>query len=417
MDGFMKKKSKSIGDPGFDYLENIIALLPGHIFWKDLECRFLGCNDRQAQIAGLTSREDIVGKSAYDVITKNQSEKARRKQAAAIDAVDREIMRTGTPKTVEEPLILNDGSERIFLSQKIPLRDKDNKVVGLLGIGLDITDLKEAKQREQLAIEEAEEEKIKAEEATELRRSISVFAGSIAHDLRTPLTSTLITADLFSYALSSLEKQCRESLKDKPEEFDKIQVHLERCRDFPIKLKKNMREMNGFIDITLKSMQRLVSGLLSHEDFSVCEIEPCIYDSLDKYPFLDNQRTLIKIEEINNFSFLGYPALFYRLLFNLINNAIEQINKNKGGEIFISTEKGEEINILRIKDTAGGASPDIVTHLFDGYRTTKKNGTGVGLAFCQLTMKSFGGDITCEAVEGDYMAFTLSFPAINDKVS
>ena len=102
-----------------------------------------------------------------------------------------------------------------------------------------------------------------------------------------------------------------------------------------------------------------------------------------------------------------------RILFNLLSNALYQINKNGKGKIFISSEEQAEFNIIRFKDTAGGTSPDIVEQIFDGYKTTKEKGTGVGLAFCKLTMKSFGGDITCHSVEGDYIEFALTFPKIS----
>ena len=70
-------------------------------------------------------------------------------------------------------------------------------------------------------------------------------------------------------------------------------------------------------------------------------------------------------------------------------------------------------NLLIIKDTGGGAPPEVVSNFFKGYFTTKKNGTGIGLAFCKKTMKTFGGDLICNSVYGDTMEFILSFPKID----
>ena len=53
-------------------LENIISVLPGHVYWKNTECILQGCNDQQAIDVGLKSRNDIVGKSAYDLIWQDQ---------------------------------------------------------------------------------------------------------------------------------------------------------------------------------------------------------------------------------------------------------------------------------------------------------------------------------------------------------
>ncbi len=65
-----------------------------------------------------------------------------------------------------------------------------------------------------------------------------------------------------------------------------------------------------------------------------------------------------------------------------------------------------------VKDTAGSVNSTIVDNLFDSYQTTKQQGTGVGLAFCKLTMESFQGTISCHSVEGDHIEFVLSFPKL-----
>jgi len=75
-------------------------------------------------------------------------------------------------------------------------------------------------------------------------------------------------------------------------------------------------------------------------------------------------------------------------------------------------QKAEAMNHLIIKDTAGGTSPEIVAHLFGGYKSTKDGGTGVGLAFCKLTMDTFQGTISAKSVEGEYIEFILGFPVV-----
>ena len=95
-----------------------------------------------------------------------------------------------------------------------------------------------------------------------------------------------------------------------------------------------------------------------------------------------------------------------------LQNALEQIALNGSGKIIISTRKEEHFNIISIKDTAGGAPAEYISQFFNGYFTTKTNGTGIGLAFCKKTMLSFGGDIQCLSVEGESMEFILKFPSL-----
>jgi signal transduction histidine kinase len=102
----------------------------------------------------------------------------------------------------------------------------------------------------------------------------------------------------------------------------------------------------------------------------------------------------------------------FRVLSNLIKNALEQIEINQKGEITIWSEDGGDVNRIHIKDTAGGAPPNVMDDLFTGFKTTKKDGTGVGLAFCKKTLHSFGADITAHSVYGHSMEFVLTFPKI-----
>ncbi|MFN7097227.1 MAG: ATP-binding protein [Gammaproteobacteria bacterium] len=384
-------------------LENIIAIMPGHVYWKSRDGKYLGCNEAQAKALNLSSRHDIINHKPYENLS--------RKKAALLRKIDAQVMVDGKTITAEEPGIREDGTIGVFLTKKTPLYDENKNIIGLIGVSFDITDKKIAEEN-RIAMEKkiAEEQRIKAEREEEIRRAISIFAGSIAHDLRNPLTSLLFLVNLFTdewLAFSSNPKYF-------PDKSDDITI-LEQLRnidDFPAKMKNVIHDMNEFITLTLKSMQRLVTGSLSQKDFSICEIEPCLHDILNKFPFHNGERELVQQINIDNFQFLVHPVLFYRILFNLITNSLQQIKKNKKGQILISTDSNEKNHLLRIKDTAGGAAPEIVDQLFYGYKTTKKEGTGIGLAFCKLTMQSFGGDINCTSIEGDFIEFILSFPKL-----
>ncbi len=380
-------------------LVNIMDKLPSHVYWTDKNSVILGCNEKQAKYAGFSKKEEMIGKTDHDMPWSQFAD--------AIIKVNNKVMKSKKELITEERIVLPNGKEAFFLSIKTPMFDKSNNVTGILGISTDITVQKLAEKKKRSALLQAKKQKRKAETESETRRATAVFAGSIAHDLRIPLSSLMILNDLFSHSFHDVLKKIKNEKKLASLISKDVVENLEK---FPIKFKKIILEMNESITVTLKSMQRLVAGTLSFEDFTICHIEECLYDVIDKYPFQGNQKNLIVMENINHFSFLGIPVLFYRVLFNLINNSLQQINKAQKGQIFISTEIQKDRNVLRFKDTAGGASAKIDDHLFDGYRTTRKEGTGVGLAFCKLAMDSFDGDISCHSVEGDYIEFILTFP-------
>jgi PAS domain S-box-containing protein len=394
------KKQKSEVE---NILQNVLSALPEHIYWKDINGVIIGCNDQQAISVGFTSYKEMIGKTPYDTLPKEQAD--------IIHAIDMEIISSGVPKTLTEKSSRKDGTIATYESKKVPLFDKEtNQVVGLVGVSFDITDRLNREEREKQAVARAAEERVIAEAEAELRRAVTVFAGSIAHDLRVPLASMSIMIDLFTrYWLDFINEHEQFIV---PQNSGMMRMHLEKIDSFPNKMKKLISDMNNFINGTLNSMQHLVSGTLSYEDFVVCHIEPCVRDAISIYPFKTEETTLVHIDINNNFSFFGYPILFCRVISNLIKNSLEQIEKNNKGEIFITTSEADNFNLLHFKDTAGGTSSAIIEHMFDGYKTTKTTGTGVGLPFCKLTMQSFDGDITCNSTEGDYIEFILSFPKL-----
>ena len=178
----------------------------------------------------------------------------------------------------------------------------------------------------------------------------------------------------------------------------------------PSELHTIVTEMNDYINVSLKALSKVLTKELRPEDLVVCSADTVIRNAIARYPFEGNQASLVQVDTAYQFEFMGNPVLFFRVLSNLIKNALEQIALKQRGDIVISTREGSEMNEIVVKDTAGGASPEVVANLFGGYKTTKQQGTGVGLAFCQLTMESFQGRISCHSVEGEYIEFVLGFP-------
>ena len=67
------KKENALLKQRLEIFENIIALTPGHVYWKDHNSIYLGCNDEMARVVGLKSRHDIVGKTDHDLPWKEKA--------------------------------------------------------------------------------------------------------------------------------------------------------------------------------------------------------------------------------------------------------------------------------------------------------------------------------------------------------
>lgn len=119
-------------------LRLVLDAIPVRVFWKDRNSIMLGCNRGFAQDAGYASPEDVIGKSDFDLPWTHG-------QATAFREDDRRVMETGVPKlNYEETLQTAEGRTTWLRTSKIPLRDAEGNVIGVLGTFEDISDEKEA---------------------------------------------------------------------------------------------------------------------------------------------------------------------------------------------------------------------------------------------------------------------------------
>ncbi|MDX9769897.1 MAG: PAS domain S-box protein [Tenuifilaceae bacterium] len=125
-------------------LQSVLDTIPVRVFWKDKYLRFLGCNKPFASDAGFDNPNSLVGLTDYDMGWRNE--------AALYQADDRAIMASGRPKlNYEEPQTTPMGDVIWLKTSKIPLRNDQGEVVGILGTYDDITESK--KSREQVELE------------------------------------------------------------------------------------------------------------------------------------------------------------------------------------------------------------------------------------------------------------------------
>lgn len=396
------------------YISNILRIVPANIYWKDLNGIILGGNLSHAKLAGFSDTTEVIGKTDHDFVWRDSTDE--------IMKCDRLIMESGVGCQLEEVGTLADGKVHTFLTCKDPLLDNNNKVIGIIGVSTDITALKELQeellQTKTFAAEaEISASNAKATAEEKMRKIIMILVGDIVHDLRTPLTTIQIITGLLETTLPIFFEIIEEA---KSLGATKINLLNQNNWDYLLKmtpitdLQKSVTMINDFINITLAelaSVHNAASSELTRGELRKNSSRRIIDNTLQAYPFSESERSKIKQNINYDFDFMGNAILIMKLLFNLIKNALEQIALNSDeGEIIISTEAGGDYNLIKIKDTAGGAAPEIMSNLFNGYFTTKKNGTGIGLAFCKTTMTSFGGDIECNSVYGESMEFILKFP-------
>ena len=384
-----------------NYFVRLIRCMPNNVYWVDKNGITLGCNNDVLKFVGVEKLEDIVGKS-YEEITEIAG--WTKEQGLRLKNADQEVIRTGRAKVnLEEPVFYDSKGEAVhYLSNRFPLYDDNGEIIGIVGVSINIADRKKIEA----------ELKASQEREAEIRRAVMILSGSMAHDLRNPLIVSRMTASsikkYFSKLTDAYKKAQAAGLVD-GEELTHYQ--LDYLANAPDKLLEYIEQMNTFIDDDLKTISHVVSGSKSRDDLIECRINSCVTKAISHYPFEAGEKELVDWQSGGDFVFLGNPVLFYRIIFNLLKNALYQIKKHNKGKIYISTELKGDANILSFKDTAGGVTNEVVFNLFQDFNTTKKEGTGIGLAFCKFTTQSFGGDIIAQCVDEDYIEFVLSFPA------
>lgn len=357
----------------------IVNQLPFFIFWKSVDSTFLGCNKQFAQAAGFDQPEDLIGKNDYDMPWKEYADKYIQD--------DQEVLRTGLPKyNIEEPHIQADKKKLIVLVSKIPLYDETDKIFGVFGLYLDITDRKNYEQELKKSKREAElSNKIKSE-----------FIQNMQHDIRTP------TAGIWAL----------------------LQLMYNEEKD------ENKRQS---LELLTNSARQLLNFCNEIIDFDHVENNNCphIMEKIDLYDLVKeiihlesaaakaaNLQLSFTIEENVPPFVKGDKFRLKRILINLISNALKF---TKIGKVTLSITCPKKIDhqiylTFTIRDTGPGISQHSRDLLFvDFTKGTPSgqsvlSGMGLGLRIVKKFVEEMGGEIEVESSHTVGTSFTVILP-------
>lgn len=232
------------------------------------------------------------------------------------------------------------------------------------------------------------------------------LSANIAHEMRTPLAGIRASISGIENYLPDLLLAYEQARKEGLAGVDGIREnHLQTLQSTPDRVKLMIDQANAVIDMLLMNLRNN-----AFEKLDACMAASCIEQAIERYPFKTGEREKVHLDLAKDFEFLGVEILFVYIMFNLLKNALYSIRSAQKGEIYISLQCGKEFNSVSFRDSGEGMEAHVVARVFDSFFTTKADGTGAGLAFCLRTMRSFGGDIRCESVYGEYTEFTLRLP-------
>lgn len=132
------------------FLETLIDTIPSPIYYKDKLGHYTGCNDAFADFVGF-QKEEIIGKTVYDL--------APRELAEIYDRSDRKLFKIPGVHIYEGQALNHAGEMKTFIFNKATFTDRKNELAGLIGVMLDVSDMKQL-QKELIAAKEKYEELI-----------------------------------------------------------------------------------------------------------------------------------------------------------------------------------------------------------------------------------------------------------------
>ncbi|WP_062612816.1 sensor histidine kinase [Caballeronia calidae] len=245
------------------------------------------------------------------------------------------------------------------------------------------------------------------------QKAMLATAGSLAHELRTPLLAIRTGAAglahhlpilIESYTLARANSLLVPAIRHS---------HLNAIHGALERIEQEALHSSAMIDILLTNAR--ITAYPQHDD-THCSAAACVRLALQRFPFREGEQTLVSCNLEADFEFLGSMMLIVHVLFNLLKNALTHMKRDIRDSICITLMPQANKNYLVFRDTGEGIPAQRLPHIFTRFHTTSDQphtfgaGAGIGLAFCRDVMRACNGAIECHSVAGEYTEFILSFP-------
>ncbi len=351
-------------------LNSIMATSSDMIYVKDRASRMIYCNPTTLK-ALQASEASIYGKTDIEFLGPGNG-------GEEILKIDNRIMESGIGENAEEWITWPDGTRRLYLSHKEPQLDSSGQVVGMIGISRDITERKAAQNEIAKTVDDLLRER-------DIREK---FVATLSHDLRNPLTSAKMSANL-----------------------------LARKSQDPEALQKLTRRIADSIDRADQMIRDLLdANLIRVGEKLPLEIAPLdlvqiATDTLDELSSVHGDRfVLYAPNEVHGF---WSESGVRRVLENLSNNAIKYGDASR---IVISLKHIGDSVIISVQNRGPSISSEDQATLFDPFKrslsakTGKQKGWGLGLTLIKGIAQAHAGHVTLESSDEKGTIFSVILP-------
>ena len=400
-------------------LRSLIDNLPDYIHVKDVEGRYLLDNTAHRRFLGVADERDVIGRRVSDFLPAGAVE--------APEADDQGVLNTGEAIfNREEQLIDGRGDRRWHATTKVPLRNPQGRIFGLVCIARDITERKRSEEALQRANEELARNKNELQKTlgdlqrshedlkaaqfqliqAEKMQSVGRLAAGVAHEVKNPLGILRMGVDYLAQHQQSTDENFSLILSDMTEAIKRADGIILGLLDFsaPHALDTHADDLSGVIDQSLA----LVRHVIKESDAAVVkELTPGL-------PPVWLDRNKMKQVFVNLFTNACHAMPRGGTL--TIRTSARQLTETEiahdaGARHADRLRSGETVVIAEIIDTGTGVPEDKLVHIFDPFYTTKETGkgTGLGLTVTKKIVELHGGTIEIRNRKEGGACVTLMF--------
>jgi PAS domain S-box-containing protein len=365
-------------------LRTLVQTIPDLVWLKDVDGVYLACNRMFERFFG-AGEADIIGKTDYDFVDREQADFFREH--------DRKAMEAGESSNNEEWITFaDDGQQALLETIKTPMRDSNGRLIGVLGIARDITGRKQA--------EENSLEMERKYQQTQKLESLGVLAGGVAHDFNNILTIILghcyVLEEELESGISGMDhvRQIESAATRAAELCHQMLAYAGQSPQ--VKVWVNLWML---VDDVVKMLSSAIKKNVTIEH--------------------DISRDVLVIT--------GDNAQIQQVVMNLIINAAEAIGDRNGtirvvlGKKIVIEEQDESDFLgnaiqpgryacLEVSDTGCGIDEETRKRIFEPFFTTKFTGRGLGMSAVLGIIKSHGGVLQLASTPCVGTTFKVYFP-------
>jgi len=349
-------------------------MVPAPFYWMDLDGRFMGLNDKVLEAIGSKNRENVIGKTRYDLYPKEIAD-------AFQEEADR-FVSAGKDSYTEDKIVDAYGKTRYYSAIRSPLHNEQGEIIGVIGTSIEITDKKQA---EQLALENTTH-KAQLEEQLKFSQAVD----QVAHDIRSPLASLLMILK----SCQSIPEPQRVALREAANSINDIANNL--LHQYKVREKSELSANEGRKPL-------LVSATL----LEVLTDKKYQYQALPvNFDHAFDQSAYFAFIKIN-------VSDFKRMMSNLINNAVDAFDE-KEGKIILKLVAEEACVKVIVQDNGKGMSDEVANKIMNKISVTegKQGGHGIGMIQIRETLEATQGEMDIHSILGIGTQITLTFPRI-----